>query len=92
MDDNDRYWIGPEDPESHAVYHMQCSDVERDCAKTPDGTCLNSDYSEYSIRIYDPNIRSLSYVHRTIAILPKSRLRSIHKLLGDYLETYDKDN
>jgi len=89
MNDNEKFWVGPADPENHAVMHMQCSDVERNCSMTPDGTCLQTDYSEYSVRLYDPNIPSLSFIHRTLAILPKSRLRSIYNLIGDYLETYD---
>lgn len=77
-------WIGPRDSDYHTVYRMQSTSVEHAWHVCKDGTELE-DYSEFSIRIHDPNFRSLSFIYKTIAILPKSRLLSIYNLIGAYL-------
>ena len=77
-------WIGPRDSDYHTVYRMQASSVEKAWYVTKDGTELE-EYSEFSVRLHDPNFRSLSFIYKTIAILPKSRLISIYNLIGNYL-------
>lgn len=86
---NERFWVGPLDPDSHLVYKMQSRSTEKEWLQTVDNTVLDKDYSEFSVRIYDPQARSLSFINRTMAILPKSRLRSIHALIGAYLDAID---
>jgi hypothetical protein len=78
-------WIGPRDSHYHTVYRMQSSSVENAWYVTKDGTELE-EHSEFSVRIHDPNFRSLSFIYKTIAILPKSRLLSIYNLIGEYLK------
>lgn len=85
----ERFWLGPVNPEQHMVYKNQASSVQQAWYTCPDGTILEPGYSEFSVRICDPNARSLSFVNRTMAILPKSRLRSIHRLIGEYLNEID---
>ena len=53
------------------------------------GVALDPHYSVSAVRIHDPNFRSLSFINRTIAILPKRRLRSIYRLIGEYLNEKD---
>jgi len=77
-------WLGPRDSDYHTVYRMQASSVEKAWYYTKDGTELE-EYSEFSVRLHDRNFRSLSFIYKTIAILPKSRLISIYNLIGDYL-------
>ena len=89
MDAAERFWIGPEDPDRHTVMRMQRQATEEQWLATRDRTEFDPAYSEYSVRIYDRNIPSLSFLHRTIAILPKSRLRSIYNLIGEYLDNYN---
>jgi hypothetical protein len=89
FDASERFWLGPKNPKRHAVYWMQTGPVERQWIDAEDGTMLDGNYSEYSVRLHDPKARSLSFIYRTIAILPKSRLRSIYNLIGRYLEVHD---
>jgi hypothetical protein len=84
------FWVGPKRPELHTVYRMQFDNVERRWLATPAGTELDPNYSEFSVRIHNPNARSLSFINRTIAILPKSKLREIYNLIGEYLNEIDK--
>ena len=86
---SERYWIGPENPEAHVVYHAQSETTEKRWLLTGTGVELDPDYSEFSVRIHDPHTMSLSFIHRTIAILPKSKLRGIYNLIGGYLEKFD---
>jgi hypothetical protein len=93
LDAQERFWLGPVDPTKHVVYHAQRSATEQEWYATPDGTTLDPNYSELSIRIHDPKARSLSFIYRTICILPKSRLRTIYNLIGRYLNEHDtKEN
>jgi hypothetical protein len=89
FDAAERFWLGPNDPTKHTVYKNQFDGTQSKWLNTPDGTILECDYSEFSVRIHDPKARSLSFVNRTIAILPKSRLRIIYKLIGEYLNEHD---
>jgi hypothetical protein len=86
---NEHDWLGPKDETKHLVYHGQSSTTEKRWLFTSDLLTLDPDYSEFSVRIYDPRCRSLSFIYRTLAILPKSKLRSIYNLIGDYLERKD---
>ena len=89
LDAAERFWLGPVDPTKHVVYHAQRPATEQEWFTVPDGTILDGNYSELSVRIHDPKARSLSFIYRTIAIIPKSRLRSIYRLIGAYLEKHD---
>jgi len=90
LDAQERFWIGPRNPEKHVVYHMQRDSTQQEWLATPDGTVLDPNYSEFSVRIHDPKARSLSFIYRTICILPKSRLRIIYALIREYLNEMDK--
>jgi hypothetical protein len=92
-DAGEQFWLGEQRTEAEVVVlKMQNETEEKRWLSTLGGTSLDPAYSEYSVRIYDPNIQSLSFIHRTLAILPKSRVRAIHKLIGVYLHEYDKQN
>jgi hypothetical protein len=93
LDAQERFWLGPVDPTRHTVYHAQRPATEQEWYTTPDGTELDGNYSKFSVRIHDPKARSLSFIYRTIAIIPKSRLRAIYNLIGRYLNEHDsKEN
>lgn len=81
-------WLGPIDEEKHIVFKMQSSSCEKWWLMSADGLTLD-DHSEFSVRIHDPKLRSLSLILRTIAIIPKSKLRSIYNLIGRYLDDHD---
>jgi hypothetical protein len=89
LDAQERFWLGPFDPAKHVVFHAQRTATEQKWFTTPDGTILDTNYSEFSVRIHDPSARSLSFIYRTICILPKSRLRKIYALIGAYLNAHD---
>lgn len=78
------FWLGPINEKKYLVYKMQ-TDRGR-YYTTGDYIKLDPDYSEWSVRIFDPRCRSLSFINRTLAILPKSKLRAVHKLIGAYLD------
>lgn len=83
-DDNEKFWLGEDWSMGEvAINHMQTTDG--DWYETEDGLQLDGNYSEWSVRVYHPRTRSLSWLHKTIAILPKSQLRALHKLIGEYL-------
>lgn len=84
------FWVGPKHPWRHVVHKMNASATEQMWFQAGDGTRLEPDHSEFSIRIHDPSMRSLSFINRTIAIIPKSRLRTIYNLIGGYLEAIEK--
>jgi hypothetical protein len=86
---NEQDWLGPKDQEKHIVYEAQSAKTERRWFFSKDLIELDPDYSEFSVRIHDPRCRSLSFVYRTMAILPKSQLRTIYNLIGAYLERMD---
>jgi len=88
----ERFWLGPNDRTKHTVYKMQWTSTEHKWLAAQDGTVLDPNYSEFSVRIHDPKARSLSFIYRTIAIIPKSRLRTIYNLIGEYLNEFDKRN
>jgi hypothetical protein len=71
---------------------MASDSTQKAWLECKDGTQLDPDYGEYSVRIHDPSIRSLSFIYKTIAIIPKSRLRTIYNLIGKYLAKYDDDD
>jgi len=83
-------WIGPKDETKHVVFQGQSVTTERRWYFSRDLITLDPDYSEFSVRLYDPRCRSLSFVYRTLAILPKSHLRTIYNLIGAYLYGHDK--
>ena len=85
-------WIGPKDETKHVVFQGQSVTTERRWFFSRDLIELDPDYSEFSVRLHDPRCRSLSFVYRTLAILPKSHLRTIYNLIGAYLYAHDKQN
>lgn len=89
LDAAERFWIGPKDRTKHTIYKMQWSSTERAWLEAADGTQLDPNYSDFSVRIHDPKARSLSFIYRTICIIPKSRLRTIYNLIGEYLNEID---
>ena len=89
FDAAERFWIGPNDPTKHTIYKNQFDGTQSKWLNTPDGTVLECDYSEFSVRVHDPKARSLSFTNRTIAIIPKSRVRKIVALLTEYLKEVD---
>lgn len=87
---NEFDWLGPKDEKKHLIYHAQSKTTEQYWYLNEELLELDPDYSEFSVRIHDPRCRSLSFVFRTIAILPKSKLRTIYNLIGSYLNEMDK--
>ena len=86
---NELDWLGPKDETKHLVYHMQT--VDADWYATAEHLELDPNYSDFSVRIHWPGMRSLSFIYRTLAILPKSKLRDIYNLIGAYLERVDNN-
>lgn len=86
IDGVERDWLGPKDETKHLVYHMQSETTEKRWLMSSDLIELDPDYSEFSVRVHDPRCRSLSFINKTIAILPKSKLRVIYNLIGRYLD------
>ena len=83
---NENDWAGQHaNEELHLTYHGQSSMTQKRWYFTGDLLELDPDYSEWSVRIHDPRRRSLSFIDRTLAILPKSRLRTIRNLIDTYL-------
>ncbi len=85
----ERDWLGPKDEEKHLIYHGQSKTTEEEWFYSSDLIALDPHYSEFSVSIEDPRCRSLSFINRTIAILPKSKLRIIYNLIGAYLDKVD---
>jgi len=83
------FWVGPNDEKRQLIYHAQRRSTEQYWFLNEELIELDPDYSEFSVRIHDPRCRSLSFIYRTIAILPKSKLRVIYNLIGAYLEKID---
>ena len=83
---SEKDWLGPQESREnqYLVYHNQTNFF------TSDLLALETDYSEFSVRLHDPQLKSLSFINRTLAILPKSKLRAIYSLIGEYLDTIDK--
>jgi hypothetical protein len=90
IEDTEKFWVGEMDEEKYTIYRMQSWTTETEWLHAKDGTELDPNFSEFSVRIHDPKIRSLSLINKTIAILPKSRLRSIYNLIGEYLNEIDE--
>ena len=88
----ERDWLGPKDESKHITFTGQSKSTEKRWYFSGDLIELDPDYSEFSIRIHDPRCKSLSFVNRTLAILPKSQLRTIHNLIGDYIDDQDSKN
>lgn len=88
MTGQEKDWIGPKDEEKHLVYHAQSETTEQWWFMSSDLLQLD-EFSEFSVRIHDPRGRSLSWINKTIAVLPKSKLRTIYNLIGAYLEKMD---
>ena len=89
---NENDWAGQHATvELHLTYHGQSDNAQKRWYFTGDLLELDPDYSEWSVRIHDPRCRSLSFVDRTLAILPKSRLRHIRSLISTYLGDTDDD-
>ena len=89
LDASERFWIGPRMPKRHVVYKMQLSLTEKALLTREGDTVLDTTYSEFSVRLYNPRARTLSFINQTIAILPKSKLRKIYNLIGEYLNEHD---
>ena len=84
------FWAGPDNPWRYIIYKMNSASAEHMWYQAADGTKLDPEHSEFSVRIHDPDVhQSLSFINRTIAILPKSRLKTIHALIGRYLDEVD---
>jgi hypothetical protein len=92
FDATERFWLGPKSPTDTVIYKNQFDGTQSKWLSTEDGTALECDYSQFSVRVHDPKARSLSFVNRTIAILPKSRIRKIVALLTEYLEEIDNEH
>jgi len=91
IDATEKFWIGDRSCWTQAdvvVNHM--SSVEGEWFQTADGLVLDPDYSDWAVRIYHPKDRTLSFVLKTMAILPKSMIRRIYALLGEYIK-YDEE-
>lgn len=87
----ENFWSGEHWLDGDVVVNkMQASDGKR-WLETDKKLCLDPSYSEWSVRIFDPNNKSLSWVLSTLAIIPKSLIRQVHALLGEYLDTYQAD-
>lgn len=87
MDDNEKFWVGSKAAWLQRDYHvnrMQASDGKL-WLEDVSGLRLDPDYSEYSVRIYHPTSRTLSFVLSTVAIIPKSLVRRVFNLLGEFL-------
>lgn len=82
---SERDWLGPKNECKHVIYQAQRPSTEERWYLSDDLLELDPDYSEFSVRIHDPRCRSLSFIHRTLAILPKSKLKTVHKLISEYL-------
>jgi hypothetical protein len=91
FDASERFWLGPKNPKKHLVYHMQSNSTQQKWLAVSNGVELDPNYSEFSIRIHNPKARSLSFIYRTIAILPKQYVRDIYNLIGEYLNDHDND-
>jgi len=81
-------WIGPQTEENTLIYKVQSADGE--WMMTSGLLELDPNYSEFSVRIHDPRCRSMSFIYRTLCILPKSKLREVYSLIGRYLNELDK--
>ena len=81
-------WLGPTDETKHIIFSGQSTKTEKRWYFSEDLIELDPDYSEFSVRIHDPRARSLSFIYRTLAILPKTQLKTIHALIGEYLEDH----
>jgi hypothetical protein len=90
FDAMERFWLGPKNPKAHVLWHGQKDSTQQKWIDCEDGTVLDGNYSEFSVRLHDPKARSLSFIYRTIAIIPKSRIRSVVRLLQMYLDMVDK--
>lgn len=88
----ERDWLGPKDETKHVTFVGQSETTERRWYFSGDLIELDPDYSEFSVRIHDPRCRSLSFVDRTLAILPKSQLRTIYNLIGEYINDEDSND
>ena len=73
-------WVGPVE-----TYHVS-SETTGERWLSTDSLLELENHGKFSVRVYDPRIRSLLQGHRTVAVLPKSKLREIHALIGRYLE------
>jgi len=83
---NESDWAGYHRDESkHLTYSGQSDREQRRWYFSQDLLELDPSYSEFSVRIHDPRCRSLSFIDRTLAILPKSQLRTIVNLIEHYL-------
>jgi len=90
FDAQERFWLGPVNPAKHIIYYAQRCSTEQDWLVAKNGDVeLDPNYSDYSIRLHCPKARSMSFIYRTIAILPKSKVRAIAALLNAYLERHD---
>lgn len=92
FDAAERFWLGPKDKFKHLVWHMQRDSTMSKWLATRGGIELDPNHSEFSIRIHNPKARSLSFIYRTICILPKSKVRAVAALLNAYLEEHDNVN
>jgi hypothetical protein len=90
FDAAESFWLGPKIPKKHLIYQMQHDSTQYKWLAVPDDDVyLDPNYSEFSIRLHSPKARSLSFIYRTICILPKSKLRAIYALIGEYLNEHD---
>lgn len=89
FDAAERFWLGPRQSPKHVVYHMQRDSTQQKWLETSGGIRLDPNYSEFAVRVHDPKARSLSFIYRTICVLPKSKIRAVVALLEEYLNDVD---
>lgn len=90
LKENEKDWLGPDNEEEALIYKGQSDVAQKKWFFSKDLIELDPNYSEFSVRIHDPRCRSLSFNYRTLAILPKTHLKTIHALIGKYLEAVDE--
>ena len=86
---SEKDWLGPQNSAepNYVIFRGQSKSSERHWFFSRDLITLDPDYSEFSVRLYDPQCKSLSFINRTLAILPKSQLKTIYNLIGAYLDS-----
>jgi hypothetical protein len=84
-------WLGPEDETKHIIFHMQSDAAEKRWLHAEESGLELEESGEFSIRIHHPKLKSLSFIFRTICIIPKSLLRDVYALIGHYLNDNDKN-
>ena len=85
MSAHQRFWVGPLEPLETIVYRMTAEAGSKMWYQVAGGIVLEPDHSEFTIRLHNPQFKTINYVNETIAVLPKHELKKIHQLIGEYL-------